>query len=120
VEIDLLRMGRYTAAVPEYKVLELQGWRYLVSVKRAKHYGEYEIYFIALDSRLPRCGISLRAPDEDAVLDLPAVFTRTYNVSGYEDFIDYREPPPPPPLSEEEMVWLDKLLQEKGLRETVN
>jgi hypothetical protein len=54
------------------------------------------------------------------VLDLPAVFTRTYNVSGYEDFIDYREPPPPPPLSEEEMVWLDKLLQEKGLRETVN
>ena len=120
VEIDLLRMGRHTAAVPEYKVLELQGWRYLVSVKRAKHYGEYEIYFIALDSRLPRCRIPLRAPDEDAVLDLPAVFDRTYDVSGYEDFIDYRESPPPPPLSEEEMVWLDKLLQEKGLREAVN
>jgi hypothetical protein len=49
-------------------------------------------------------------------LDLPAVFNRTYDVIGYEDLIDYREPPPPPPLSEEEMAWWEGLLREKGLR----
>jgi hypothetical protein len=118
VEIDLLRMGSHTAAVPKARVLEFPGWRYLVSVKRARQYGKYEVYFANLESRLPRCKIPLRPPDADAVLDLPAVFERTYSVSGYEDIIDYREPPPPPPLSEEEMAWLDGLLREKGLRET--
>jgi hypothetical protein len=116
VEIDLLRAGQHTVAVPEKQVKEVAGWRYLVSVKRAGRYGEFEVYFIPLDSRLPRCRIPLRPPDEDAVLDLPAVIERTYDVSGYEDFIDYRESPPPPPLSEEEMAWLETLLHEKGLR----
>jgi hypothetical protein len=116
VEIDLLRAGRHTVAAPEKQVREMDGWRYLVSVKRAGRYGEFEVYFVPLDSRLPRCRIPLRPPDEDAVLDLPAVFERTYDVSGYEDFIDYREAPPPPPLSEEEMAWIESLLREKGLR----
>lgn len=79
--------------------------------------GKFEVYPLRLNSRLPRCRIPLREPDADAVLDLPAVLARTYDISGYEDFIDYREPPPPPPLSDAEMAWLDALLQEKGLRE---
>jgi hypothetical protein len=118
VEIDLLRMGSHVVAVPEARVSEVAGWRYLVSVKRANHFGEYEVYFIELDSRLPRCGIPLKEPDKDAVLDLPAVFDRTYEVSGFEDFIDYRERPPEPELSEKELGWLEGLLREKGLRET--
>lgn len=79
--------------------------------------GKFEVYPLRLNSCLPRCRIPLREPDADAVLDLPAVLARTYDISGYEDFIDYREPPPPPPLSDAEMAWLDALLQEKGLRE---
>lgn len=116
VEIDLLRAGQHTVAVPERGVKEVAGWRYIVSVKRGGRHGEYEVYFVPLDSRLPRCRIPLRPPDDDAVMDLPAVFTRTYEVSGYEDFIDYRQPPPPPPLADEESAWLDALLREKELR----
>ncbi|MFQ5615869.1 MAG: DUF4058 family protein [Anaerolineales bacterium] len=116
VEIDLLRAGKHTVAVPEERVKDAQGWHYVVNVRRAGQYGEFEVYLVPLDSRLPRCRIPLRAPDADAVLDLSAVFARTYDVSGYEDFIDYREPPPPPSLNDEEMAWLDTLLQREGLR----
>ncbi|MCP4360207.1 MAG: DUF4058 family protein [Chloroflexi bacterium] len=118
VEIDLLRAGKHTVAVPERRVKEVKGLRYIVSVRRAGQYGQYEVYFVPLDSRLPRCNIPLCAPDEDAVMDLPAVFNRTYDVSGYEDFIDYCERPPAPPLNNEETVWLEALLQEKRLRAT--
>jgi hypothetical protein len=116
VEIDLLRAGKYTVAAYKSRVDAQGAWRYLVSVHRAGRYGEFEVYLVPLESRLPRCRIPLREPDPDAVLDLPAVFSRTYEVSGYEDFIDYREPPPPPPLDEAELAWLGQLLQEKGLR----
>lgn len=116
VEIDLLRFGEHTVAVPEQRMRGVTRWRYLVSVHRTGQYGEFEVYFIPLNARLPRCRIPLRMPDADAVLDLPAVFNRTYEVSGYEDFIDYNELPPGPPLSDEEIDWLDALLQEKGVR----
>ena len=120
VEIDLLREGSHTAAVPKERLNVIKGWRYIVSIKRAGQNKEFEVYFNALKSRLPRCRIPLRPPDADAVLDLPAVFDRTYNVSGFEDFIDYREPPPSPLLSDEEEAWLDGLLREKGLRDAAD
>lgn len=109
VEIDLLRGGQHTVAVPEYQVRPIPNWRYLVCVKRPGR-NEFEIYFTPLQSRLPRCRIPLREPDPDVVLDLPAVFQRTYDISGFEDLIDYRQPPPPPPLSEDETAWLTNLL----------
>lgn len=118
VEIDLLRAGSHTVAAPEERLAQFAERRYLVSVRRARHYGEFEVYPTALAARLPRCKIPLREPDPDAVLDLPAVLERTYDVSGYEDFIDYRQAPPPPPLTSAELAWLDGLLREKGLRET--
>lgn len=120
VEIDLLRGGKYTVSAHKGEVDKLYGhhWRYIVSVHRAGRFGEYETYPFPLESRLPRCRIPLREPDPDAVLDLPAVFARTYDISGYDDFIDYRENPPPPPLNDEELAWIDTLLRENGLRDS--
>lgn len=54
---------------------------------------------------MPRFHIPLKVPDEEVVLDLPAVFTRCYDNGGYADFIDYSQPPPIP-LSEEELAWI--------------
>lgn len=116
VEIDLLRGGSHTIAAPEELLTRFVGMRYIVCVSRARRPGEYEVYPATVDARLPRCRIPLRAPDPDAVLDLPAVLDRTYDVSGFEDFINYREPPPPPPLSEAELAWLDARLREMGVR----
>lgn len=68
-------------------------------------------------ARLPRCRIPLRPPDPDAVLDLPAVFTRCYDVGGYDLLIDYSKPPPVP-LSDAKKEWVAKLLQHQD--ETTN
>jgi len=53
--------------------------------------------------------------DKDVVLDIQWVFNRCYDLGRYGLDIDYTQPPPVP-LTDEEKAWLEKLLQEKGLR----
>ena len=115
VEIDLLSQGDPTIALPEEGFPSLPPWRYLVSVSRAPHRHQFEVYPVPLSQRLPRFRVPLKEPDPDVVLDLQGVFVRCYDNGGYADFLDYRQPPPVP-LSEEEQEWVEKLLKEKGLR----
>jgi hypothetical protein len=116
VEIDLLGYGKETVLARNVLITEPAGWRYLINISRAERRWEnaLEIYAVPLRDRLPRCRIPLRPPDPDAVLDLPAVFTRCYDVGGYDLLIDYSQPPPVP-LSDDEKTWLANLLQEKRL-----
>jgi hypothetical protein len=116
VEIDLLGYGKETVLARNVIITEPADWRYLINISRAERRWEnaLEIYAVPLRERLPRCRIPLRPPDPDAVLDLPAVFTRCYDVGGYDLLIDYSQPPPVP-LRDEEMVWVANLLQEKRL-----
>lgn len=114
VEIDLLGYGKETVLARKVLVTQPPDWRYLISLSRAKRQ-VLEFYAVPLRERLPRCRIPLRPPDPDAVLDLPTVFTRCYEVGGYDLLIDYRQPPPVT-LRDEELVWVEQLLQEKGLR----
>ena len=60
--------------------------------------------------------IQLADVGHGAVLDLPAVFSRCYDVGGYDLLIDYSRPPAVL-LRDEETAWLANLLQEKGLRQ---
>jgi len=116
VEIDLLSYGKRSPLAQQTRAIEPPDWRYLISISRTKRLG-IEFYAVPLRERLPRCRIPLRPPDPDAVLDLPMVFTRCYEVGGYDLLIDYRQPPPVP-LRDEELVWVEQLLQEKGLRQS--
>lgn len=93
VEIDLLGEGPPTTLARLGPIDKPVGWRYIVSVLRNRTSGEIEAYPIPLRQRLPRCRIPLLPEDEDAVLDLPAVFTRCYNVGSYDLLIDYSQPP---------------------------
>ena len=72
---------------------------------RAQRRRELEVYAFSLRQWLPRCRIPLRPPDPDAVLDLPAVFDRCYDVGGYDLLIDYSRPPAAP-LRDEEAAWV--------------
>ena len=74
-----------------------------------------EVYAIPLRDRLPRCKIPLQPEDDDAVLDLPAILARCYEVGGYDLLLDYSKPPPVS-LSKPEEEWMEALLLEKGLR----
>lgn len=115
VEIDLLGEGEATTMARHVTIDEPADWRYMVSVCRNQTFTQIEAYPIPLRERLPRCRIPLRSEDEDAVLDLPAIFTRCYDVGGYDLLVDYNQPPPVA-LNSAEMAWLDSLLQDKKLR----
>jgi hypothetical protein len=116
-----LGYGKETVLARNVAITKPADWRYLISINRATRRGPgykpgLEIYAIPLRERLPRCRIPLRHPDPDAVLDLPAVFNRCYEVGGYDLILDYSRPPDVP-LRDEEAAWLGKLLQEQGLRQ---
>ncbi len=115
VEIDLLGYGKDTILARNAIVTEPADWRYRINISRPQRRNELEFYAVPLRERLPRCRIPLRPPDADAILDLPAVFTRCYDVGGYDLLIDYSQPPVVS-LSDTEATWLAAWLQEKGVR----
>ncbi|MFN3335825.1 MAG: DUF4058 family protein [Caldilinea sp.] len=110
VEIDLLREGKPTTLARQVEITQPPDWRYVVSVSRGGQRSRLEVYPFSVRDRLPRCRIPLRSPDPDVVLDLPAVFTRCYDVGGYDLTIDYTKPPPGD-LSEAELGWLRSHLE---------
>lgn len=115
VEIDLLGEGRTTTLARTAVIRNPPDWRYVVSVSRGRSRRRVEVYAFGIKERLPRCRIPLRSADPDVVLDLPAVFTRCYEVGGYDLLIDYRADPPVT-LPPAEAAWLHAHLQTQGIR----
>ena len=114
VEIDLL--SRPTATYARYFELHSpHDWRYIISISRPQRRTSVEVYAFPLRERLPRCKIPLLPEDSDAVLDLPAVYARCYEIGDYDLLLDYGKPPPVS-LSKAEEEWMEALLLEKGLR----
>jgi hypothetical protein len=115
VEIDLLRQGKHTVAVPEYALERIKPFYGIVSVWRFYIRHRFEVYPVRLQERLPRIAVPLLPEDKDVVLDIQWVFNRCYDLGRYGLDIDYSQPPPVP-LTDEEKACLEKLLREKGLR----
>lgn len=117
VEIDLLRTGAATVRVSEARLRDLHPWHYVVAVTRRRP-GLEEVYTVKLQDRLPRIGVPLLPRDNDAVVDLQAVFTRCWDEGAYPEILDY-DLPPPGKLTNEEIAWCEKLakdyLSESGL-----
>jgi hypothetical protein len=115
VEIDLLGSGQPTTFARTARIATQADWRYTIAISRAHRRKSLEVYAFGLRDRLPRCRIPLRTEDPDAVLDLPAVFDRCYDVGGYDLLVDYTQDPPTG-LREEDTAWLHEHLREKRLR----
>jgi Protein of unknown function (DUF4058) len=62
IEIDLLRRGKHTLAIPEWRVLELRPYDYLVCVNRWPERNRFVLYPRRLRERLPRIRVPLAAP----------------------------------------------------------
>jgi len=110
VEVDLLRKGTHTVAVPLGAAKKRGPYQYLACVNRSLgSRAEYEIYRIQRDQRLPRVRIPLADDDPDVVLDLQAAFRHAGEQGEYE--IDYSQPCIPP-LSPEDQAWADDLIRQ--------
>lgn len=111
IEIDLLRVGERVPVLDP-----LPDAPYYVYLSRAHLRPRIGVWAIQLQDKLPTIPIPLHHPDPDAALDLQRAVETIYDLSMYQESINYREPPPPPPLSEQDAQWLDEFLRAKGLR----
>ena len=113
VEVDLLRAGQHTTAVPKQRILMKAGpFDYHVSLRRFfDRFGDFYIYPIRLEQPLPKIDVPLLPEDEPVTVDLQAVFEQCYEAGPYRRRVRYSEDTPTPPLKEEQQAWATKLVQ---------
>ncbi len=115
VEIDLLRAGEHTTAVPRDLVEARAGdFDYHVSIHRFDRFEDFLVYPIQLDERLPEMAIPLLPGDPDVTVDLQAVFDRSYDTGPYRRRVRYAESTPVPPLRGERAEWAAQVLEGIG------
>jgi hypothetical protein len=112
VEIDLLRGGVHTTAVPRSRLVGLAGgpFHYHVCVLKAGKTGRLFGAVLPLDRPLPAIGFPLDRGVEPVTVELQAVLTEAYDTGRYAELIDYTQPCTPP-LSPEEQAWADGILR---------
>jgi hypothetical protein len=106
VEIDLLRDGDPTVAIPSQRRRQSA---YGVVVTRVVDRFRRDLYPIRLLDRLPRVAIPLGEGDPAAVLDVQAMLDETYEKGGFGRRVDYSRSPVPP-LSASEEAWAIEVL----------
>jgi hypothetical protein len=112
VEIDLLRAGEHTTAVPQHRLLAKAGrFDYHVCVHRFDRFEDYLVYPIQLAEHLPEVAIPLLPGDPSIPVDLQAVLDRAYDAGPYRREIDYRAEAPFPPLPPEQEAWAAGVLK---------
>lgn len=115
VEIDLLRGGQHTTAVPLAAMKEkLHSWDYHVCIKRFDKVEKLSTYPIPLPERLPILAIPLLPGDGAVPLDLQKALDHIYDNGPYPRRVRYTTPVPPPALSEERAAWVQQVLRAAG------
>jgi Protein of unknown function (DUF4058) len=115
IEIDLLRGGQHTTAVPRDLAVEKAGtFDYHVCVHRFDRPHVFFVYPIKLEQRLPGIAIPLLPGDPDVSLSLQAVFDRAYDEGPYSRVVAYGEDPIIPPLGPEQLEWVKARLKPPG------
>ena len=117
VEIDLVRGGRHTTAIPERQLRALApgGFDYHACVTLGGGARQHFVAPFALAARLPTIGIPLTLDREPVAVDLQPVFDRCYDEGGFERLVKYGRRDPDPPLTPDQKAWADALLRAKGL-----
>ena len=111
VEIDLLRGGQHTTAVPRQQLTEAVGkFDYHVCVHHFDNLEDFFVYPIQLPDTLPEITVPLLPGDPPVLVDLQAVFRRTYAAGPYHREINYHPDAPVPPLHPDLQAWLREVL----------
>jgi hypothetical protein len=111
IEVDLLRSGQHTTAVPHDRLTAAtEPFDYHVSIHHFDNLEDYFVHPIRLEEPLPEVSIPLLPGDTPVRLNLQAVFGRTYDAGPYKREIDYRNDRPVPPLSAKQLAWATQLI----------
>ncbi len=113
VEIDLLRTGMHTVAVPEERLLARQAvWDYLVCVHDVTDRWNCKVWPFTIAHRLLEIPIPLGPAFAPVPLDLQALFDECYDTGRYGSLLRYTNPPETP-FTESEAQWTSEVLQER-------
>lgn len=116
VEIDLLRGGPHTTAVPEDRLHAVVGeCDYHVCVMVAGVPNRYFVAPIKLIDRLPTIPVPLDPGVTPVSVDLQAVFDRCYDEGGFSRLAKYGRQRPYPSLNTEQQAWAEGILRARGL-----
>jgi hypothetical protein len=116
VEIDLLRGGKHSTAVPRDLVEAKTGpFDYHVCVHHFDRWQDFFVYPRKLGVRLPVIAIPLLPGDGGVNVDLQVILNTVYDTGHYERQVRYKEVTPVPPLSPEQKQWADTVLREQGI-----
>jgi hypothetical protein len=116
VEIDLLRGGAHSTAVPLDFAREKAGlFDYHVCVHRFDRLEDYFVYPVSVGQRLPSVAIPLLPEHQPVRIDLQPLLDRCYDTGQYRRRVRYDAPVPPPPLRSEQAAWVEKALRQQGL-----
>lgn len=111
VEMDLLRAGEHTTAVPRHRLFKAAGeFHYHVSIHRFDNLEDFFVYPVRLNEPLPQVAIPLLPGDPPVPLDLQAVFQRTYDAGPYRREINYAQDTLVTPLGAAWQTWLRTVL----------
>ncbi len=117
VEIDLLRGGVHSTAVPLPSALARTGpFDYHICVHPFDASpDDFLVYPVRLDQRLPAVAVPLLPGDPSVTLDLQGLLDRCYDTGQYRRRVRYREAKPVPPLRPEQEEWALQVLRGQGL-----
>lgn len=112
VEIDLLRSGQHTTAVPEHRLRrQAPQFDYHVCIHRFDNLEDYFVHAIRMQEPLPTIRLPLLPEDGSVPIDLQAVFNRCYDAGPYKRDINYLHDEPEPPLTEDQTEWMNRILK---------
>jgi hypothetical protein len=115
VEIDLLRGGLHTTAVPlDALRAKAPPFAYHICVHAFDVPGTFAVYTIRLSDRLPSVAIPLLPGDGSVTVDLQAVFARCYDTGPYRRRVRYDPERIEPPLTAEQLEWARTLLRSQS------
>jgi Protein of unknown function (DUF4058) len=115
VEIDLLRGGRHTTAIPLGELRQRAAvFDYHVCVTAAGAPGHYFVAPFQLADRLPTIVIPLDGTTDPVSIDLQPLLDRAYDTGAYSDS-GYLDEAPEPALKPDQQAWAEGILRSKGL-----
>jgi len=110
IEIDLLRDGESMDILDNYIKSD-----YSILVSSFKQRPQADLYAFNLKENIPKFPLPLYEGDKEIIVDLQELINGIYERASYDLVIDYSQEPIPA-LSDENKVWVDEVLKEKGLR----
>ena len=113
VEIDLLRGGWHTTAVPQERLRRrAPDYRYHVCASGRAVRGHFVVAAVTLANRLPRVPVPLDPGLPLLFVELQPLFDQVYDTGRYDRHTDYTDPLRPP-LTDAERAWAEVILRTK-------